>query len=159
MGHNWPFSSICKIRFYQILFYCWNWHVLNSFIFTIFYIFHKIKCWPQSDSNTQPSDLESYALPLRHRATEQIPCTRMIRDKMKSLFFLLDTFYKKPHCSWKNVVVILIIVKKKHVLCHTELLYFMLLFYNYFHQNKMLTPEWLEHPAFWSGVIRATIAP
>ncbi len=26
-------------------------------------------------------------------------------------------------------------------------------------QKKIMTPEWLEHPTFWSGVRRATIAP
>ena len=26
-------------------------------------------------------------------------------------------------------------------------------------REKSVTPEWLEHPAFWSGVRRATIAP
>ena len=31
--------------------------------------YKKKRHWPQSDSNTQPSDLESDALPLRHRAT------------------------------------------------------------------------------------------
>ena len=33
------------------------------------YLFHKKNFWPWRDLNTQPSDLESDALPLRHRVT------------------------------------------------------------------------------------------
>ena len=48
-------------------------------------------------------------------------------------------------------------VKISNIFFHFEISKFDIKFV--YDTKKALTPEWLEHPTFWSGVRRATIAP
>ena len=66
------FKLINLLTHIYFSFFSWSNRKIWKFVFRLEINKLKIKVWPGRDLNTQPSDLESDALPLRHRASISI---------------------------------------------------------------------------------------
>ena len=81
LGHifalfNAMFSQYFISTLHRLLLWKWYWYVMKK------------NLWPWRDSNTQPSDLESDALPLRHR----VNLSQIIQFCVLKLFINLNRF-------------------------------------------------------------------